>query len=158
LSTRHAETIKRLTDILDGVSGLVAAENARMSLEDEVDQATAKAIAASESNGTSRPAGETAGSGAAGRPATPGPGGSVGSAGPRPAPPGSQAPARPAAPGQAGPGQPQQASSSTQPSAVQPQEKPSSPARAAVMDTGEKSEGARIMPGGDNSGRPPHSR
>ena len=46
LSTRHAETIKRLTDILDGVSGLVAAETARMSLEDEVDQNTAKAIAA----------------------------------------------------------------------------------------------------------------
>src|SRR6516162_6585733 len=43
LSTRHAETIKRLTDILDGVSSLVAAETARMSLEDEVGQATAKA-------------------------------------------------------------------------------------------------------------------
>src|SRR6202008_2866787 len=52
LSTRHAETIKRLTDILDGVSSLVAAEAARMSLEDEVDQATAKAIgAAAEANG-----------------------------------------------------------------------------------------------------------
>src|SRR5882757_1702530 len=47
LSTRHSETIKRLTDILDGVSGLVAAETARMSLEDEVDQNTAKTIAAS---------------------------------------------------------------------------------------------------------------
>src|SRR3984957_13174320 len=46
LSTRHSETIKRLTEILDGVSGLVAAETARMSLEDEVDQATAKSIAA----------------------------------------------------------------------------------------------------------------
>src|SRR5207302_275708 len=55
LSTRHSETIKRLTDILDGVSGLVAAETARMSLEDEVDQNTAKAIAAStESNGSPR--------------------------------------------------------------------------------------------------------
>ena len=70
LSTRHAETIKRLTDILDGVSGLVAAETARMSLEDEVDQATAKAIAVSESRGAPRqaagptgPAGST-GSGA----------------------------------------------------------------------------------------------
>src|SRR6202011_1411878 len=61
LSTRHAETIKRLTDILDGVSGLVAAETARMSLEDEVDQATAKAIAAStESNGSPRSAAEPA--------------------------------------------------------------------------------------------------
>jgi len=46
LSTRHSETIKRLSDILDGVSSLVAAETARMSLEDEVDQSTAKAIAA----------------------------------------------------------------------------------------------------------------
>src|SRR5580692_10373678 len=54
LSTRHSETIKRLSDILDGVSSLVAAETARMSLEDEVDQNTAKAIAASESNGAPR--------------------------------------------------------------------------------------------------------
>ena len=45
LSTRHAETIRRLTDILDGVSGLVAAETARPSLEDEVDQNVAKAMA-----------------------------------------------------------------------------------------------------------------
>src|SRR5215469_4958482 len=48
LSTRHSETIKRLTDILDGVSSLVASENARMSLEDEVDHTTAKTIAAAE--------------------------------------------------------------------------------------------------------------
>src|SRR5712692_6843375 len=61
LSTRHSETIKRLTDILDGVSSLVAAETARMSLEDEVDQATAKAIAvAAETNGAPRPAAEPA--------------------------------------------------------------------------------------------------
>ena len=58
LSTRHAETIKRLTEILDGVSGLVTAETARMSLEDEVDQATAKATAMPEPNGAPRPAGE----------------------------------------------------------------------------------------------------
>jgi cell division septum initiation protein DivIVA len=45
LSTRHAETIRRLTEILDGVSGLVAAETARLTLEDEVDQNVAKAIA-----------------------------------------------------------------------------------------------------------------
>src|SRR6201992_654025 len=44
LSTRHGETIRRLTDILDGVSGLVAAETARPSLEDEGDQNVAKAI------------------------------------------------------------------------------------------------------------------
>ena len=68
LSTRHAETIKRLTDILDGVSGLVAAETARMSLEDEVDQATAKAIAVSQSSGAPRQAAGPAGS-AGSRPA-----------------------------------------------------------------------------------------
>src|SRR5580704_9979506 len=96
LSTRHSETIKRLTDILDGVSGLVAAETARMSLEDEVDQNTAKAIAAStESNGSPRPAAE---------PAT---------AGPRPASPGGQ---RPAAPGHARPAAPSPSPQATQPS------------------------------------------
>ena len=84
LSTRHAETIKRLTDILDGVSSLVAAETARMSLEDEVDQATAKTIAASESNGAPRPAAESAGS-AALRPA--GSGRPTGPGGPRPTAP-----------------------------------------------------------------------
>src|SRR6266481_4247743 len=73
LSTRHAETIKRLTDILDGVSTLVAAETARMSLEDEVDQATAKTIAAStEANGSPRPAAEPATAAASPRPASPG--------------------------------------------------------------------------------------
>jgi cell division septum initiation protein DivIVA len=45
LSTRHVETVRRLTDILDGVQGLVAAEAARMSLEEEVNQQAAKAIA-----------------------------------------------------------------------------------------------------------------
>src|ERR1700722_11611404 len=60
LSTRHSETIKRLSDILDGVSSLVAAETARMSLEDEVDQVTAKTIAAGQAGeqpGAARPAG-----------------------------------------------------------------------------------------------------
>ena len=94
LSTRHAETIKRLTDILDGVSSLVAAETARMSLEDEVDQNTAKAIAATESNGAPRTVTEPAA--AASRPASPG--------GARPAAPGSSGPARPATPSQAAPG------------------------------------------------------
>ena len=62
LSTRHAETIKRLSDILDGVSSLVAAETSRMSLEEEVDQASAKAIAAGEAASAARPAGVPAGS------------------------------------------------------------------------------------------------
>lgn len=44
LSTRHAETVRRLTDILDGVQGLVAAEAARMSLEEEVAQSVSKAV------------------------------------------------------------------------------------------------------------------
>ena len=159
LSTRHSETIKRLTDILDGVSGLVAAETARMSLEDEVDQATAKAISAPESNGAPRPAAEEAG-----RPAGP--------AGPRPAgpQPGPSAPLRSAAPspaaprqpGQPQPGQPQPGQSqpqatrsqATQPSSAQPspaaQEKRPAPARAAIIDADEQAEGIRLMPGGDN--------
>jgi DivIVA domain-containing protein len=51
LSTRHSETIKRLADILDGVSALVAAETARPSLEDEVSLTAAKNMAATESGG-----------------------------------------------------------------------------------------------------------
>ena len=141
LSTRHAETIKRLTDILDGVSGLVAAETARMSLEDEVDQNTAKAIAAStEANGSPRPAVEPATAGP--RPASPG--------GPRPAAPGSSAPARPAAPSP----QATQASSGASSSAPA-QDKP---ARAAAVDTGEKGDNVRLRPGSDNLGLPPHYR
>ena len=145
LSTRHSETIKRLTDILDGVSGLVAAETARMSLEDEVDQNTAKAIAAStESNGSPRPAAE---------PAT---------AGPRPASPGGQ---RPAAPGHARPAAPSPSPQATQPSPAQASSAASSsapaqdkPARAAVVDTEEKGDGVRLRPGSDNLGLPPYYR
>src|SRR6266516_3998976 len=116
-ATNEAETIKRLTDILDGVSGLVAAETARMSLEDEVDQNTAKAIAAStESNGSPRPAAEPATAGP--RPASPG--------GPRPAAPGSSATARPAASSpspqatQASPTQASSAASSSAPAQDKP--------------------------------------
>ena len=143
LSTRHAETIKRLTDILDGVSSLVAAETARMSLEDEVDQATAKAINAAESNGAPRLAAEPAGA-AAGRPANAG--------GPRPAAAGG--PVRPAPPSPA-PGQPTQPqtaqSASTQSPLARAQEKPAqAPAHARVIDPDEKSEGVRLRPGRDN--------
>jgi cell division septum initiation protein DivIVA len=147
LSTRHSETIKRLTDILDGVSGLVAAETARMSLEDEVDQNTAKAIAAStESNGSPRSAAEPATAAASPRPASPG--------GPRPAAPG---PARPAAPSpsqQATQPSPAQASSAA-PSSAQA---PDKPARAAVVDTEEKGDSVRVRPGSDNLGLPPDYR
>jgi cell division septum initiation protein DivIVA len=48
LSTRHAETVRRLTDILDGVQGLVAAEAARMSLEEEVNQSVSRAVSMAE--------------------------------------------------------------------------------------------------------------
>jgi cell division septum initiation protein DivIVA len=50
LSTRHADTVRRLTDILDGVQGLVAAEAARMSLEEEVNQTVANAAVAAEAS------------------------------------------------------------------------------------------------------------
>ena len=78
LSTRHAETIRRLTEILDGVSGLVAAETARLSLADEVDQTVAKAIAqrAAEGAAANSP-GPNGGPGAPGAP-----GGPAGSTGP----------------------------------------------------------------------------
>src|SRR6476661_6093373 len=147
LSTRHGETIKRLTDILDGVSSLVAAENARMSLEDEVDQATAKTIAGAEPNGAPRPAAGPTGS----RPASPG--------GTRPAGPG---PARPTAPSPQGT-QPSAAHSSSaqsspaqsspaQSSPAQAQEKPAQASpRAAAVDSDDKGDGVRIRPGSDNS-------
>jgi cell division septum initiation protein DivIVA len=48
LSTRHSDTVRRLTDILDGVQGLVAAEAARMSLEEEVNQSASRAVSLAE--------------------------------------------------------------------------------------------------------------
>jgi cell division septum initiation protein DivIVA len=48
LSTRHTDTVRRLTDILDGVQGLVAAEAARMSLEEEVNQSVSRAVSLTE--------------------------------------------------------------------------------------------------------------
>jgi len=157
LSTRHGETIKRLTDILDGVSSLVAAENARMSLEDEVDQATAKTIAGAEPNGAPRPAAGPTGAGS--RPASPG--------GARPAGPG---PARPAAPSPQGTQPSAAQSSSAQSSSAQSSSAPSSPAqaqekqpaqaspRAAGVDSDDKGDGVRVRPGSDNLGRPPRYR
>jgi len=153
LSTRHSETIKRLTEILDGVSGLVAAETARMSLEDEVDQATAKSIAAgSGSAGGPRPT-------AAGATGPTGPGGLR--VGPQPTAP---APARPAvssepgsAPSQPTPSQPTQTTptqtqttlSPTSAQAVQAADKRAQ-ARANIIDPDERTEGIRIVPGSDN--------
>ncbi len=166
LSTRHAETIKRLTDILDGVSSLVAAEGTRMSLEDEVDQSTAKAIAASESSSASRQAAGAAGPTGSGRPIgpggprptaaqsaparTPGPGG--------PAQPGSIRPAAPqpgvTQPGPTQPGQSRPAQPSAQSQSAQPREKQHSPVRSTIIDAGEPAEGVRIVPRSDNLGLP----
>ena len=55
LSTRHAETVRRLTDILDGVQGLVTAEAARMSLEEEVNQSVSRAVSLAEAADAPRP-------------------------------------------------------------------------------------------------------
>ncbi len=151
LSTRHSETIKRLTDILDGVSGLVTAETARMSLEDEVDQNTAKGIAAAaEANGGSHPAAEQSGPAGA-RPAGPGNAG-PGNTGPGNTGPGSTAP-RPAA-SQPGVQVPGRGPGATAPSPAQPASSPSSPTpaklRASVIDTEDHADGIRLMPGADN--------
>src|ERR1700691_1550068 len=135
LSPRHSETIKRLTDILDGVSSLVTAETSRMSLEDEVEQATAKSIAASES-AAARPVQAANGPSAATGPSAPG--------GPRQgaAQPAAAASARPAA--AAAPAQSQPAKSA--PSTTETH----SVVRAAVIDSQEQGEGIRIMPSSDN--------
>jgi DivIVA domain-containing protein len=151
LSTRHSETIKRLSDILDGVSSLVAAETARMSLEDEVDQVTAKTIAAGQAGeqvGAARPAGAPAGASgpaAASGPTPPnGPAGPGSPAGPRPAGPASRPAAGPAAgpsssaPGQGGPG--------SAPS--QPDKRAS--ARTGVLGSDDHADGVRLVPGSDN--------
>ena len=157
LSTRHSETIKRLTDILDGVSSLVAAETARMSLVDEVDQATAKAIAATEANGGPRPAAEPASAGASGpgRPVGPG-----GASSPRPAAPqaGSPASARPGSSAPSAPSVQAQPSSPSAPSQpAQSQESQHAPARAAVINPEGQAESVRLAPGGDNLAVPPRS-
>jgi cell division septum initiation protein DivIVA len=82
LSTRHAETIRRLTDILDGVSGLVAAETARPSLEEEVDQNVAKAMGqkVGEAGNGGQNAGAATGTNPAMAPARPGNGTLLGDA------------------------------------------------------------------------------
>jgi hypothetical protein len=153
LSTRHSETIKRLTDILDGVSGLVAAETARLSLEDEVDEATAKAIAAADSAGGARPAQNQPGPNG---PGPNGPAGPNGSTGPRlgTSQPGASQPGAGTAPRSSSSTAPQPVlSSSVAPPAsaqsAQAQDKRPA-ARAAVLDSDETSENIRIVPGGDN--------
>jgi cell division septum initiation protein DivIVA len=141
LSTRHAETIKRLTDILDGVSSLVSAENARMSLEEEVDQATAKAIGGGDAAGAARPARVPAGPNgpaAANGPATQPPASAA--AAPRPA--GAAAAPRPAAATAA-----QSPASAPGQGSTASQQDRRPPARAAVPDADEHGEGIRLLPG-----------
>jgi cell division septum initiation protein DivIVA len=120
LSTRHADTIKRLTEILDGVSSLVTAETARLSLEEEVDQATAKAVGADSTAGSPRSAAPPTVSNG------PGPNGPPSPGAPRPA-----APSRPA------PGPQTQASPQVQ--AAPPH--PDKPTQAG---------GVRVVPGSDD--------
>ena len=48
LMSRHSEALRRLTEIRDVVTGLVAGEVARGSLEDEVAKAVASSVAAAE--------------------------------------------------------------------------------------------------------------
>jgi DivIVA domain-containing protein len=134
LSTRHADTIKRLTDILDGVSSLVATESARVSLEDEVDQATAKAIGAPEPAGAPRPAGSNG-------PA--GPGAQAGG-GPHPAAqqPAAAVPGRPASPPQPTP--------SAQAQGAQPSQEKRTQARTGIIAAEEQAEGVRMRPGSDS--------
>ena len=142
LSTRHSETIKRLTEILDGVSSLVATETGRMSLEDEVDQATAKAISAGESSGGPRSATPATGpnppSGPNG-PARPG-----GPAGPRPSaqPPASAVSGRTAPSPQSGLSSPAQGPQP--PAGKRPQ------ARPGVIEPDGQAESVRVTPGSDN--------
>jgi cell division septum initiation protein DivIVA len=61
LSTRHAETVRRLTGILDGVQGLVAAEAARMSLEEEVNQSVSRAVSLADAEAAAAAPDEEAG-------------------------------------------------------------------------------------------------
>jgi len=151
LSTRHSETIKRLTEILDGVSGLVAAETARMSLEDEVDEATAKSIAA----GSGSAAGPGPAPVAAGANGPTAPGGLR--VGPRPVRPvvSSQPVSAQSQPAQSQPAQSQPAPAQparSQPTSAQPVQAPGQrfQERANIIDDDEHTEGIRIVPGSDN--------
>jgi cell division septum initiation protein DivIVA len=145
LSGRHSETIKRLTDILDGVSSLVAAESARMSLEEEVDQATAKAIAAGDSAGA-RPNGSATANAPAAAAGPAGPGGPA--AGSRPPAGTTTAPSRPAPAAQASPAGASQGPAGAGPAPSQPDKRP--PARAGVLDSDEHADGVRLVPGSEN--------
>ena len=155
LSTRHAETIRRLTEILDGVSGLVAAETARLSIEDEVDQNVAKAIAQkaaenaagdptraqdgsapSRNLGAGPPTGDAAAAAAGNQRAVPG-NGTAGQNAPRPAV-GARTDTSPGGPGRTGPsiaGVPAPARSGSQPTGSDPARAGAAAFRARCTDT-----------------------
>jgi hypothetical protein len=72
LMSRHTEAIRRLTEIRDVVTSLVAGETDRGSLEDEVARAVAGTVAGSDSQaGRRSPAGQPVGQQGNGRPAAP---------------------------------------------------------------------------------------
>jgi len=71
LTSRHTETMRRLTEIRDVVTNLVASETARGSLEEEV----AKSVASSVAAGATAPAGPAARGVGLGDGGRPGPGG-----------------------------------------------------------------------------------
>jgi DivIVA domain-containing protein len=156
LSTRHSETIKRLTEILDGVSGLVAAETARMSLEDEVDQATAKSIAAG-SDGAAQN-GPTSNGPRPGNQVNqgnqPGQGNQVHQGSPKLIATAAARPAVPPRPASAPPQSPQspQSPQPIQRTTAQPVQAADTRGqeRAHVIDDDENTEGIRIVPGSDN--------
>jgi DivIVA domain-containing protein len=146
LSTKHSETIKRLADILDGVSALVAAETARPSLEDEVSLTAAKTMTAGESASPSggQPAGpahSSQGSGHSQGSGQPAPGQLRASA-PRQQPT-AQSSAQAPAGGQSG-GAAHMQSPSLQAPSLQADAK-RAPA-AATIDDDEQTEGIRIVP------------
>ena len=63
LTSRHSETMRRLTEIRDVVTNLVASETARGSLEDEVAKSVATSVAAGAAPAQSAPASRSASEG-----------------------------------------------------------------------------------------------
>jgi cell division septum initiation protein DivIVA len=124
LTSRHTETMRRLTEIRDVVTNLVASETSRGSLEDEVAKSVASSFAAS----GHAPAGTRQGAASEARR------GPTGRAGARE--PGQErdkvadGPAAPAAPGPGHIGQPPGSGRETRPAA------PASPARPSLPDNG----------------------
>jgi cell division septum initiation protein DivIVA len=115
LMSRHTEAIRRLTEIRDVVTTLVAGEVARGSLEEEVEKAVASAIGDSKAAG-GRPAGPAEGRHAPAAPAAQ----AAPVAPPAPAVAPSQAPGAPVV-GQQVPGRPQPAPRTQPPTAKTPE-------------------------------------